>query len=343
MFFSPLPPIAGPLTPKEKIRDTTILQQLLPGSEGWLLEADNGYCLVQEITLNGYCLICCHADIQLSCSLRCKLSEKCFVLTYIIQATGQMTIDKLPSQANPEGFHYLACFRPCDCTWHFRRGRYLLLLLMIPPAKLPGMGRYFPELVSAMMGYVDKKRHSAIINHASYPITGEAKRCISQLLECRLPDGQAPAFYGIKSRELFFEFNRYFISEIPSVQPATAQQEDLRLLGQVTDFMVQRMHKPLSMQQVMAAFNISEYRLKKIFRMAGQSFNAYLTDQRMRRAYFLLQYTDRKIAAVARETGYTSPSRFTDMFSKHYGIKPSMLRQSSPDRDTDSPDRDTES
>ena len=54
---------------------------------------------------------------------------------------------------------------------------------------------------------------------------------------------------------------------------------------------------------------------------------AYLKAFRMERAAQLLRETDRRIADVALEVGYESPSKFAAAFKRHFDVAPSAYRR----------------
>ena len=60
---------------------------------------------------------------------------------------------------------------------------------------------------------------------------------------------------------------------------------------------------------------------------AGMSLKQYLTGLRIREAITLLRYSDRTIADIAEQTGFSSPSHFSRVFREETGHPPSALRR----------------
>ena len=60
---------------------------------------------------------------------------------------------------------------------------------------------------------------------------------------------------------------------------------------------------------------------------AGMSLKHYLTGLRIREAITLLRYSDRTIADIAEQTGFSSPAHFSRVFRTETGHPPSALRR----------------
>ena len=63
--------------------------------------------------------------------------------------------------------------------------------------------------------------------------------------------------------------------------------------------------------------------------MYGISPHRWLTQQRMKHAWELLQSTDMTIQEVARTVGYDGVSQFSLVFKQHYGMTPGQLTKMS--------------
>ena len=53
------------------------------------------------------------------------------------------------------------------------------------------------------------------------------------------------------------------------------------------------------------------------------SFREYLTDFRMKKAYYLLQENKYTVSAVSNMVGYKKVDYFRNLYQKYYGKKPS--------------------
>jgi len=75
---------------------------------------------------------------------------------------------------------------------------------------------------------------------------------------------------------------------------------------------------------------INEKSLSRAFTKAfGTKISDFVQEQVMKRAYYLLENTDRSIADIAEELGYSNDYNFTRTFRSMYGVYPASLRKNS--------------
>ena len=83
----------------------------------------------------------------------------------------------------------------------------------------------------------------------------------------------------------------------------------------------------LSVDDLAAAMNLSRVQLyRKVKAISGSSPVELLRTARLNRGYQLLFQTDKTIAEVAYDVGFTAPSYFTKCFKDEFGISPSDLQ-----------------
>lgn len=83
----------------------------------------------------------------------------------------------------------------------------------------------------------------------------------------------------------------------------------------------------LSLNDVAAFLNISVPYLAVLFKQeTEQTFSAHLLTIRMEKAKELLKTTDRSIAEISEQVGYSSPQYFISRFKKYTGISPGVYR-----------------
>lgn len=83
-----------------------------------------------------------------------------------------------------------------------------------------------------------------------------------------------------------------------------------------------------TIEELAGALMVSPSALKTYFRgVYGKPVAAYLKELRMQKAADLLRHTDKSVAEVAAAVGYTSQSKFSEVFRKQMGTTPSMWRQ----------------
>ncbi|WP_190809853.1 AraC family transcriptional regulator [Flagellimonas sp. S3867] len=94
------------------------------------------------------------------------------------------------------------------------------------------------------------------------------------------------------------------------------------------DFMVSNLDEKLSLKIIAKHAGLNEYTLKTEFKeQFGQSVIDFFIELRLKRAFDDIQHSDKKITAIAYETGYSSVGNFSNAFFKRYGFRPSELRK----------------
>lgn len=74
---------------------------------------------------------------------------------------------------------------------------------------------------------------------------------------------------------------------------------------------------------------LSERQLRRLFKLhVGIGIKQYILNKRLANAYWLLQYTQQHLTAIALEVGFANSAHFSVAFKTRYGIKPSELRKS---------------
>ena len=73
---------------------------------------------------------------------------------------------------------------------------------------------------------------------------------------------------------------------------------------------------------------MSPTKFKETFkRVNGKTLTQYVQERRMSHAEALLRHSDLTIEQVGRAVGYTCPSRFSALFKREVGVRPSDLRK----------------
>lgn len=93
------------------------------------------------------------------------------------------------------------------------------------------------------------------------------------------------------------------------------------------EYVRERLHEEISMAQVANELNLSYNYFSKLFKQqTGQSFIAYVTDEKMKLAGQMLR-AGQKTTEVARALGYPIPQNFTRAFSRYWGCTPGEYRK----------------
>ena len=101
----------------------------------------------------------------------------------------------------------------------------------------------------------------------------------------------------------------------------------LGVLGRITGYMREHYTEDLRLADVAARFGYSPEYLSRMFKKyAKVNFKTYLQDIRTAYAYRDLMNTDKTIAQIAMDHGFSGNRSFTNEFRKRYGILPSDAR-----------------
>jgi AraC-like DNA-binding protein len=86
---------------------------------------------------------------------------------------------------------------------------------------------------------------------------------------------------------------------------------------------MERMENPPSLPELARTAGLNETKLKRGFRqLYGTSVFGYLRNQRLDKACMLLASGEMNVTEVPYAVGFSSPSHFTRMFTRHCGVKP---------------------
>lgn len=90
----------------------------------------------------------------------------------------------------------------------------------------------------------------------------------------------------------------------------------------------------IALKQLAAYAGYTEYYLTKKFRCeTGLSLNEYIRNRKIEYAKILLTTTDKSVADISAELGFSSRSFFTDSFLRSAGMTPTQFRQRPPENE----------
>lgn len=96
------------------------------------------------------------------------------------------------------------------------------------------------------------------------------------------------------------------------------------LTDQVTEYIKQNLSGPLTVQQIAAHFHYSRTRLSALYKEAtGVGINEAITNIKIQKAKELLRCSQKSIAEISEELGFSSAQYFSYKFVKVVGIPPS--------------------
>ena len=97
-------------------------------------------------------------------------------------------------------------------------------------------------------------------------------------------------------------------------------------IDEVCRFVTQNLAEPLTLTSAAEHVHMNPAYLSRVFKKeTGQAFNAYVSEQRIRRAKQLLQTKDR-IIDIAGNVGFENSKYFSQVFKKQTGMTPQEYR-----------------
>ncbi len=100
-----------------------------------------------------------------------------------------------------------------------------------------------------------------------------------------------------------------------------------RLVSEIRNYVQNNFDRDIGLETVADELYVSKYHLSRVFkRTAGETFNEYLTNLRMKKAKVLLSDESIDIQTVARQVGYENANSFRRAFKQKFGLSPSAYR-----------------
>lgn len=110
---------------------------------------------------------------------------------------------------------------------------------------------------------------------------------------------------------------------------SSASANQIRLAGEITDYIKVRMDERITVSQLSEEFHISASQIKGIFRsIYGMSVHAYIRAQKMQAAALLLCTSDISVLEASVQFGYSNASKFSNAFKVVMGVLPKDYRKS---------------
>ncbi|HVU55935.1 MAG TPA: AraC family transcriptional regulator [Puia sp.] len=104
-------------------------------------------------------------------------------------------------------------------------------------------------------------------------------------------------------------------------------------LSAARDWMLQHYHEPIILEDMAEVAMLHRQHFLRMFRQCYRlTPHQYLTETRLLRARQLLLQTEDSVLQVCQQTGFESPSSFSGLFSRRFGLSPAVFRRSQPIR-----------
>jgi len=107
------------------------------------------------------------------------------------------------------------------------------------------------------------------------------------------------------------------------------QEEYIRRIHKVQDYIEYHLGQPLSIEELSNAAGFSKYHFSRIFQsMLHESLAHYVNRIRMEKTLFLLAHrADKNMTDIAYELGFTDSAVFSRAFKNYYGVSPREYRK----------------
>jgi len=100
------------------------------------------------------------------------------------------------------------------------------------------------------------------------------------------------------------------------------------LQRQLLDYIEQHLDHPLTLQELAAFAQLSEYHFARMFKVSfGQAPHQYVTERRLNRAADLIRDKGLSLAEIALRCGFSSQSHFSQRFKQFYHVTPAQYRK----------------
>lgn len=110
------------------------------------------------------------------------------------------------------------------------------------------------------------------------------------------------------------------------LQAGEVSQKQKQLIRRVTEHIRQEIGKRIEHQQLADMVQLSPQYLSKLFKKCiGISMKEYITQERTKRAMYLLSETSMNVSQVAEALGYANVYLFSKQFKQHFGEPPSRF------------------
>ena len=125
--------------------------------------------------------------------------------------------------------------------------------------------------------------------------------------------------------ELWYEIYRLTDNKSESVSP---QNYHLSALKVMIEFINKHYSEKITLEQIGRAGGFGETSCCRIFKKyTNKTPLNFLIDHRLQKGIELLLSTDLTVTEISTQTGFSSPSYFSEMFKKNYGCSPREYKQ----------------
>ena len=147
------------------------------------------------------------------------------------------------------------------------------------------------------------------------------------LVENKQSQGQEIVLAELRGRLL--RLASRLVREDAGKPASTFQPVTPGIFGRAVEFIAEHFRDPIHIADIAAAAGVSRTHLMRTFRTTSSwTVNEYVTHLRISHAQRLLVTTDDKVIDIMYNSGFNSPNRFYEAFSRQTGSTPARYRRS---------------
>lgn len=127
---------------------------------------------------------------------------------------------------------------------------------------------------------------------------------------------------------LSVNIERLLCQDRPARDRVGLSKSDMEQLAAAREILLNRLESPPSLLELSHLIHMNDCKLKRSFkRYYGKTVYEFVREQRLERAFSLLEQKDHNVSEAACAVGYTNVSHFSEAFRKRFGIAPHVLRR----------------
>lgn len=176
--------------------------------------------------------------------------------------------------------------------------------------------RSFLGTTSCYYHFKHDAREEGILNALSQSLFSSEDRMNFLLLESRILE------------LLSINIERLLCSDRTDGRTLHLTSADAERLHNAREILLHRLDCPPSLLELAHMIQMNDFKLKRLFKQYfGKTVYQYIREQRLEKAFFLLQDQRYNVSESAFAVGYTNISHFSEAFRSYFGISPKALRK----------------
>ncbi len=167
----------------------------------------------------------------------------------------------------------------------------------------------------------------AILGEKSLQISPRMFTLLHELSNCEYKNHYKKLYIKSKVIELLMLQFEQYEKTLENEEAVVYENIHLEKMHKAREIIASNLAKPCSILDLAQQVGTNDCYLKKQFKQVfGTTVYGYLQQERMEKSKELLLEGDKKVAEVARLTGYKHASHFTAAFKKYFGYLPNQIR-----------------